>query len=187
MGLIFKSSLALFTVHYLYYHTWWLSTLPCAMRKTYNLFCHRYNHCSPCVRGKTCSLFFIKYDCCSAPWIRGNTCSLFCKRCDYCYVQSLLHKVWLLFCTMCKRKDVQSLICQVMRASFIRTYFFVRCEMLVFNAREVGMLVCWRWLGTCQPGFLWVWALASSGTCWSEYLSSILFGGYIVHKLPKLK
>jgi len=35
-------------------------SLSCAMRKTYSLFCQRYDSCyALCVRGKTCSLFCI--------------------------------------------------------------------------------------------------------------------------------
>jgi len=51
-------------------------------------------------------------------------------------------------------EDVQSLLCQMMGASFIGICFVVRCEMLVPNPREAGMLVCWCWPGTCQPGYL---------------------------------
>ena len=49
---------------------------------------------------------------------------------------------------------MQSLLYQMMAAPFLGICFFVRCEMLVPNAREAGMLVCWRWLGTCWPGYL---------------------------------
>ena len=49
---------------------------------------------------------------------------------------------------------MQSLLYQMMGAPFLGIIFFVRCEMLVPNAKEARMLVCWRWLGTCRPVYL---------------------------------
>ena len=107
---------------------------------------------------------------------------MFCTKCQREDVQSLLYKVWLLFFTMCG-EDVQSLLCQMMGAPFIGICFFVRCEVFVPNAREVGMLVYWRWLGTYRPEYFSAWVLVGLGTFCNELyewmLSAMVFGGRI--------
>jgi len=38
---------------------------------------------------------------------------------------------------------MECFLCQMMETLFIEICLFVRCEMLVPNAKEVGTLVCW--------------------------------------------
>ena len=154
--------------------------LPYAMSKMYSLFSQRYDSCSIlCVRGKMCSFFCIKYDCCFALCVRGKTWSLFYIRCDCCSALCVRGKMCSLYFVRWWGRRLLGFV----------SLSDVRCEMFIPNAREVGMLVCWCWLGTCGPGTCQLGrALVSLYTFCNEFcewmLSTILVGGCIVHKPP---
>ena len=172
-GRFSKSSLAILIIFYLYCYAW------CHKEDVKSHGYQRYDDCSVLrqredvqsslhevvvlhnVRGKAYSLFCIRYDCSFAPCVRGKMCSLLPKR-----------GVW-------------SPLCQIMRALFIGICFFVRCKVLVPNAKEMEILVCWHWLGTCRPGYSSAWLLADlalvSHSCRPRHLSTRLLVGHTSH------
>jgi len=162
-----KSPLAILTIFYLYCYVWRHE------EDVKPLGSQRYDDCSVlCQREdvQSSSLHEVvvlynvrgtRYDCSFAPCVRGKMCSL-------------LHKggVW-------------SPLYQVMWASFIGIWFFVRCEELVPNAKGTKMLVCWHWLGTCRPRYLSTWLLAGlelvGHSCRPGHLSAWLLISLVTH------
>jgi len=72
-----------------------------------------------------------------------------------------------------------------MGAPFIGICLFVRCKMFILNAKGVGELVCWHWLGicsvwvlislvTCRSGHLSAWLLVGLDTCWPGYSLALI-------------